>query len=58
MSISQRESWMALEPVIYGVEEVGWKKEREVGVKTAWQSVPRRGETARRSCLRMSSGQR
>jgi hypothetical protein len=58
MSMSQRESWMALEPVMCGVDEVGWKKEREAGVKMAWQSVPRRGETARRSCLRIVSGQR
>ena len=49
---------VALVPVRYGVGESGEKNLTEVGVKMAWQLVPRRGAMARRSYARRSSGTR
>lgn len=49
MEMVQMVAEVALVPVRYGVVESGEKNLTVVGVKMAWQSVPRRGAMARRS---------
>ena len=49
MEMVQMVAEVALVPVRYGVVESDEKNLTVVGVKMAWQSVPRRGAMARRS---------
>ena len=54
--MDQRVSVASLEPTRYGMEEEGEVKRREVGVKVAMPSGPRREDTPKRSYWRRWSG--